>query len=409
MIHNPSVRYHREFARSVEAVRVGMAEEGDSNSAPVLKPVLLIKATTLKLKYLIRLRTFRLLFSKLQPGRHLWYGVQIADDPANPATLWSIAESDEELTAINQLLGAEELSIFLFNEQDINVASAPVRMRSAESDGKSVTTGVEIAAEGTWKQYETAVDGLLAPSGLAKLIEAIPLEWCEWTENRSTLITQKIGLCHLALMTLKEGDQQESLAEWLIDVLGEHSAVRNPTVHEPRRVRELSDLLLSYEFGCFLLESKTLSIFDRVDVPDRSALRDSVLKHVNKAANQLAGACANIRRGWRITDKAGQDIGINRDWPIHCIILVPELSLIADCDELIPRLAFALSRNSKAFLNLVDLNELHNLVYNAGAIASKSQKLTPLMAFDAILLKRCELACQQKTPDFRFRMTVGDG
>jgi len=209
-------------------------------------------------------------------------------------------------------------------------------------------------------------------------------------------------------MAREEGEQQESMAEWLIDVLGEPSAVRNPLVHEPRRTRELSDLLLSYEYGCFLLESKTLGIFDRIDIPDRSALRKGVLRHVNKAANQLAGACANIRRGLRITDKAGQDITVNRDWPIHCIILVPELSLIADCDELIPKLALSLLGNSKAFLNLVDLSELHNLVYNAGSIASKSQKLTRLMAFDGILLKRCELASHHKTPDFRFRMTVAD-
>jgi hypothetical protein len=32
-------------------------------------------------------------------------------------------------------------------------------MRPWESDGKSLTAGVEIAAEGTWRQYESAVDG----------------------------------------------------------------------------------------------------------------------------------------------------------------------------------------------------------------------------------------------------------
>jgi len=208
MIHNPSIHYHREFARSVEAVRVGMAEADGPSSPAVFRPVLLIKATTLKLKYLVRLRTFRLLFSKLQPRQHLWYGVQIADDPANPATLWSIAESEEELTAINQLLSAEDLSIFLFNEEDINVASARVRMRSAEFDGKSLTAGVEIATEGTWKQYESAVDGLLAPASLARLIEANPAELCEWTENRSTLITQNIGRCHLTQWRVRKASSR---------------------------------------------------------------------------------------------------------------------------------------------------------------------------------------------------------
>lgn len=408
MIHNPSARYRREFARSVEAVRVGVAEEVDSNFPAVLRPVLLIKATTLKLKYLIRLRTFRLLFWKLQPSQHLWYGVQIADDPANPATLWSLVESEEELAAIDQLVSAKAVSIFLFNEEDINVASAIVTMRTGESVSKSLITRVKIAAEGAWKQYQDAVDELLMPTSDTRLIGAQPSELCEWVENRSILITRNIGRCHLALITREEGEQQESMAEWLIDILNEPSAVRNPVVHEQRRARELSDLLLTYEYGCFLLESKTLAVFDRVDISDRNTLRRNVLKHVNKATNQLAGACANIRRGLPISDKAGRDIAVNRDWPVHCIMLVPDLSLIADRDGLIPESTLLLLEKSKAFLNLVDLSELHNLVYNACSIASKSRKLTRLMAFDSILMKRSELASQHKTPYFRFRMTVTD-
>lgn len=408
MIHNLSARYHREFRRSIEIVRVGLAQADGSSSPTAVEPVLLIKATTLKLKYLVRLRTFQLVFSKLQSSQHLLYGLQIADDPAHPGTLWSIVENEEELTAIGQLLKGEALSIFLFNEEDINVASAVVRMQTEEPGAESLIANVEIAPEGSWKQYGSAVDSMLASGSLRWLIEVHPEELCDWSENRSTLITRNAGRCHLALITRDEGDQQESMAEWLVDVLDEPSAVRNPLVREPGRVRELSDLLLSHEYGCFLLESKTLSIFDRVDIPDRSTLIKSILKHVKKATNQLAGACANIRRGLPISDNAGSEITVNRKWPIHCVILVPELSLIAACNELVPKLILQFLGNSKAFLNIVDLNELHNLVYNAGSIASKSQTVTRLMAFDGILLKRCQMASRQNTPNFRFRMTVAD-
>ena len=65
MFHELSQRYRREFSRSIEAVRFGMAAEFESllSTMPVT-PVLLIKAVTLKLKYLIRLRNFRLLFCR---------------------------------------------------------------------------------------------------------------------------------------------------------------------------------------------------------------------------------------------------------------------------------------------------------------------------------------------------------
>jgi hypothetical protein len=102
MIHVPSTRYRQELARSVEVVRLGMAAGVGPGSSVPLEPVLLVKATTLKLKYLIRLRTFRLLFWGLHPSRHLWYGIQIADDPEKPGTLWSLAESEEEFTALEE-------------------------------------------------------------------------------------------------------------------------------------------------------------------------------------------------------------------------------------------------------------------------------------------------------------------
>ena len=79
-----------------------MAAEFESLSTMPVTPVLLIKAVTLKLKYLIRLRDFRLLFWKLDPSGHLWYGVQIDDDPVHPGILSSSAESGEETTAVSE-------------------------------------------------------------------------------------------------------------------------------------------------------------------------------------------------------------------------------------------------------------------------------------------------------------------
>jgi len=64
-------------------------------------------------------------------------------------------------------------------------------------------------------------------------------------------------------------------------------------------------------------------------------------------------------------------------------------------------------QRAKAFLHLLDPSELRRLVHNAGFIASNSQTLTPAMAFDAILLERCQQAGKHPTPYFRFSMTLG--
>lgn len=139
--------------RSVEAVRFGEAGTDGDFRASMFKPVILIKSSTLKLKYLVRRRTFKLLFHRLQPSGHLWYAIQIPDDAVNPCALWSIFESQEELACINRLRRGEQLHVFLFNEEDINVASATVGIEFVAGEKDAPFNSTEIAAEGSWRQH----------------------------------------------------------------------------------------------------------------------------------------------------------------------------------------------------------------------------------------------------------------
>jgi hypothetical protein len=401
MIHVLSERYRREFSRSFDIVRFGMASQDRD-----FTPVLLIKAGTLTLKYLIRLRTFRLLFWKFLPARHLWYGVQIADDPAHQSVLWSVVESEEELAAIQQVARSKTFSAFLFNEHTVNVVSANVEVRFQPGAEFSFLVDVQVAPQGTWRQYEDVLDSLLAPATAAPLLEATPVIPCEWIEIPSTLITSELTPCELTTTTGEEGRQQEALVAWLLNSLGLPAAVRNPTVHEERRDRQLADLVASYEHGCFLIESKTLAVLDRLDLPSRSTLTKDVRGHITKAVRQLKGACTDIRRGLRVTDSKGQDVVLDLGQPVHCMVLVPDLSLLADCSELGCPLLLSFMSETKSFLHLLDLVELQRLVNNAGSIATKSRTLTPLMAFEGILIKRYEQAGTQRTPCFRFHLTI---
>lgn len=181
--------------RSVEAVRFGQAATDGDFRASMFEPVMLIKSTTLKLKYLVSRRTFKLFFRRLPSSGHLWYAIQIPDDPANPCLLWSIVESQEELICINRLRGGERLQIFLFNEEDINVASATVGLEFV-IDEDACFSGAEIAAEGSWRQHENSVHEILAPKCDKTLVEARPTGLLQWTEIRSSLVKRHTGRCH---------------------------------------------------------------------------------------------------------------------------------------------------------------------------------------------------------------------
>jgi hypothetical protein len=85
-------------------------------------------------------------------------------------------------------------------------------------------------------------------------------------------------------------------------------------------------------------------------------------------------------------------------------VLVPDLSLLADREELGAKLMLPFMKQAKGFLQLLDPSEF--LIHNAGFIAQTSETLTPIMAFDAILLKRCMVAGEQKSPDFRYTLTL---
>jgi hypothetical protein len=184
MMHQLSTRFRREFSASIEAVRVGMANEDDS-----IVPVLLIKGTSLSLKYLIRLRTFRLSLWRLRPGQHLGYGVEIPDDPMNPATLWSVAESEEELLALAGIALRKEVTLFLFNEENLNVASTMVQLKFYGDSFAELLAGTAVAPEGSWKGYQHSLDSPLEPRSTVNCAVATPSAPCEWQQARSTLIT----------------------------------------------------------------------------------------------------------------------------------------------------------------------------------------------------------------------------
>ncbi|MDO9473728.1 MAG: hypothetical protein Q7J28_11780 [Caulobacter sp.] len=363
----------------------------------------MIKASNLTLKYLVRLRRFRIVL--LRAGaKWLGYGVEVPDDPEHPALLWSMLETEDELGALRMLMESPKCTVFLFNEALANVAWA-----EAELDLSS--GGVRDLVESSSLAPEHDSRAMLAMQKVFALMEDDRFPSAErvfvdvpnvtaWHPIHSTYITNRAQPSPLSIFAEDEGGQQEELALWLIDGIRPDGAVKSPQIHEPGKVRELSDLLLSHEFGAFLFESKTLSILARDDLPSRPKLTRALVKHLDKATGQLVGGLKNLQRGYTITDLAGNEVEVNRTHLPHVVILVPDLSLLSDEQEYGGAFFARIMEEAGAFFHILDPAELLRMVQAANIIAERSERVTPIQAFDFYLMERAKLALNKPSPYF---------
>jgi hypothetical protein len=235
----------------------------------------------------------------------------------------------------------------------------------------------------------------------------VPASDCKWQPIRNYYITNQLQHSVLDLVNGDEGDQQETLALWLTDALSITGAIQKPQVHEASGARELTDVLFSYLGGCFLIESKTLCVLDRSELPDRAKLKKNVLKNIRKALSQLPGACRNIKRGLRITNPRGEEVIVERSLPIHCVVLVPDLGLLDESDGLGGDFVKDFLKENGAYLHLLDPDALLRSVQHAYMFSKKSKVgMPPIMGFDGALMLRWEEAIKHATPHIDLLMRM---
>jgi hypothetical protein len=380
------------------------------------EPTLLIKANSLHLKYLVRLKKFRLVFLSVGPG-WLAYGIELADDPQHPAIIWSLLEYEDEVAALRALIERPACVVHLFNDIAVDVAWAEVDIDLRQGSLPEVLRSAVLhpatekgAAEEVLSRLDDIHSGALhQPAAFLLGLPAI----AEWHEVQNTYITNRISHSHVSIFSTDEGGQQEEIALWLTDNLQPIGAVKSPQVYEPNKPpRELSDLLLSHESGAFLIESKSLSILARENLPDRQRLSRDVVKHIRKASDQLAGGIKNLRRGFRITDLNGNEVTVERVNPPHAIILVPDLTLIVDATEFGGPFLKRFYQDTGGCLHFLDPAELLRIVQVAEMMSRRSETVSPIMAFDWYLVERVKRAVTNESPAlhllFRFADEVED-
>ncbi|AXW14866.1 hypothetical protein MAFF301069_15780 [Ralstonia pseudosolanacearum] len=397
-----------EFLATPQLVRFDYANGSDGR-----EPTLLIKASTLALKYIVHGVRMQMVFSKVDD--RLLYALHVFDDAEKPALLWSMAERDEELLAVRALLRGEPCQFFLFNELAVSSAWRESQLTVPVDDMESMLDRVLLgrvdysAVKNKVHEILNAVHLGSAPDGVV-LVDAKNRD--DWKTAQSTYITNRLEKSTLELFDKDEGRQQENIGLWLTDSLhpsGAHHSLQVPSgkVGGKQR-RELTDIALSYEYGSIFIESKALSIFIRNELPSREKLAKDVSGHIEKAVAQLRGGIRKVRSGAPIMDKNGNPVEIERKYPIHAIVLIPEFALVEDASLYGRKFIVDFMEATDGFLHLLDIAELLRVVQAAQMISERSKSLTPMMAFDHYLMERVEKSGEVGTLCFEMLFRFAD-
>jgi hypothetical protein len=333
----------------------------------------------------------QLAFSRL--GNRLLYGLRVIDDEKKAAILWSILERDAEKAALNALAQGESCQVFLFNELAVNVAWTALPM-TAHADLAQIIASIRTGPAdyaALKSDASTVLDRFHKnPVSDADLIVIDLPNTTTWEPILNQFITSQLTISPVDLFSSDEGGQQEQLAIWLTDSLHPFGVHHGPQVPKGSGFRELTDILLSYEYGSVLIESKTLTILQRSSLPGRTKLARDVSRHVKKAIGQLRGGIRRLKDGTPVTSKAGVQLNVERSQPMHAIILIPDLDLIEDRNAYGIQLIQEFMKATEGFLHLLDIAELLRIVQAAEMIAARDTNTTPMMAFDYYLMERAK-------------------
>jgi hypothetical protein len=394
-MHMLSAYNRNEFLATPQLVRFDHARGIDE-----FEPTLLVKADTVLLKYLMRGARLQLQFAQVH-GDRLLYALTVHDDPTSPAILWSVLEQEEERQALFGLAEGKPLQVFLFNELAINVAWAEMPV---DFTGSRLGSLAAYARLGKFdhSNMSATIDDLFTRGrdGEASDPTLLHLDLPKgppWTPIRNTLITNHAGVSELDLFDLDEGRQQEELVIWLSNNLHPTAVIDQPQIMKGGRLRELTDILLSYWGGAFIFESKALALLDRPVLPDRAKLSQNVLANVVKAVKQLKGAVRQIKAGTKIHDCDGGEHEVERTQPVHAIVLIPDLALLPS--EFGIEMMLEFMEVTRGYLHILDPSELLRIVQVADELVyrSESQRITPMMAFDSQLIERAKTCAEAKS------------
>lgn len=207
-MHLLSAEHRSEFTAVPCLVRATLAE-----GAAGKEPTLLVKASTLMLKYIMRLPSVQL-FATLTPSGGCLYGLKIPDDPEHPMCIWSVANTKDELRTLRAMAAGLPSYIFLFNEAVASVAWTELRIKGNTATLNCVARMATVLDSDHSDEVRPAIDVLLSSPSEDTFFSS-PLAGLKWTATQSYYITNRAQVSRISLIDTNEGGQQEDLCHCL--------------------------------------------------------------------------------------------------------------------------------------------------------------------------------------------------
>ena len=398
-MHIPSERIYREIRSEDAGAWFVPANDGEETAV-------LIKAPTSTLKALLSGSTLSFVFGL--DSSYLCSGVRIYDVPEAPILLCSIQRHEEEHFALKGIARERCVPIFLFNEMDVCVAWSDGQL--AESDGSSLSAFLALqsklycgalteAASNVLDSFCVTIDPSqqIAGAHAIKTIET-PVAHGPWTSNNISFA----GIHDLQTIVLDDIDEGSVLekAVWAsLESVFLFHLHKSPQVQVGKKLRELTDVVASHQYGTFLIEVKDISILRAGTGRTRERRVRGIQKQTKSAIDQLIGASKAVKRGEKVTDLKGNTLSLVLDKPLHCIVLLTELMHEGDWGEIEGMLRTAMVETGD-FFHVLDLRELIALLKVSHG---KPYRL------DYNLMQRCERFIESGTIHIRSRPAPTNG
>ena len=392
-MHIPSARVYKEMRSEVASIWfVPTVGNGDV--------ALLLKSTSASLKALIAGCPMSLVFGV--QNNFLCAGARIYDIPNHPQFVCGVERHEEDIPALSRILERRSFPLFLFNELDVCVAwsnvilaEADIQKIKATLSGYSFYVGpFNSAASHALDCFCYSTDRTKEANG-ATIIEftEVPVSFEEWHANHISFISVNDSQT-VAIDDQNEGAVLERAAWASLESVFPLTLHMSPQIKVGEKVRELTDVMASHEYGSFLIEAKDLSIFQSGFLREQERRTKGAQKQTQKAITQLVGASKAAKRGDPITDRDGRPLSMNLEQPFHCIVLLTELMHDGDWTNIEEQLRQAMIETGD-FFHILDLQELITLL--------KFSKGDPKL-FDYNLMERCKHFAQSRTVYMRSRL-----
>jgi len=391
-MHMPSQRIHKEMYSENASLWFTLANGGSETA-------ILLKLPTTSLKSLMQGCRLEILFDRI--AGYICWCVRIYDAPEHPVAVTGVIRHPEEFDALLRILSECSAPLFLYNEMDFCVAWSDVIFDHTATRKASVFLNEAplISAVPFDAKTSSALDFFDSQleqghSENAQIISMLATVG-PWTSAKIAVAGVN-DLKRIDVSSEDEGYALEAITWSALESVFPLSLHHSPKVTEGSKERELIDIVASYQFGAFLIEAKDLSVLRAKPQRTHSRRLATLRSHISKAIGQLKAAAKSVQEGVEVRTQDGNVIPLNREHPLHCIVLVTEFIEDDDWEQVFNELCDAWTER-ECFFHVLDLRELVTLLKIGKGRSTH---------FDYMLMERAKVCIKHNTPHVRSRVAA---